>query len=424
MATNHASAALKNIVSSSDNQMGADSERTDFLNRMLRDLRAPLNSINGAIFYLQQFESTASDNQKEFYNIISAEANRLTGAVEKLIEFLRAEDEARAVDRAIHTFLEFVAELLGLGVCSVMLNDELTDELVMAGAVGLDNEMVMNTRIKVGERIAGRVALEGKPLLIKDIETEPAIGRKSIPRYNTKSLLSLPLRFRDKVIGVMNLNNKKTAEPFNDQDLRLASVVCERVSYVIGKLHSGERTPEERSRFLSSLEHLVATLKRYHKKDHRFQELMGKVIDRFELTEEEKEMAVYVSMIYDLGLVSGGDAILKKEKLHPAEARSVKAHPHTTVDLISSFEFSEDVKEAILHHHERYDGTGYPDGLKYDQIPPVSRALSVVDAFCSMTGERPYKKTLPREGALQEITLRSGTAYDPKAVKALVSCLA
>src|SRR5512135_2917312 len=193
MATNQASAALKNIVSASDNRMGANSDRTDFLNRMLRDLRAPLNSINGAIFYLQQFESTASDNQKEFYSIISAEANRLTGAIEKLIEFLKAEEEARAVDRAIHTFLEFVAELLGLGVCSVMLSDELTDELVMAGAVGLDNEMVMKTRIKVGERIAGRVALENKPLLIKDIETEPAIGKKSIPRYNTKSLLSLPL---------------------------------------------------------------------------------------------------------------------------------------------------------------------------------------------------------------------------------------
>lgn len=363
-------------------------------------------------------------NQKEFYNIISTETTRLTGAVEKLMEFLREEDEARAIDRAMHTFLEFVAELLGLGVCSVMVSDDLTGELAMAGAVGLDNDVVKKTRIKLGDRIAGRVALEGKPVLIEDIEKEPSVGKKSISRYNTKSLLSLPLKLRDKVIGVLNLNNKKTAEPFSNRDLRLASAVCDRVAYVIEKLHTGERSHEDRKKFIASLEQILAALKRYHKKDRRFQDLMDGMIDRLDLSDEEKKTAVYVSAIYDLGLVAGGDTILKKDRLLPAEARIVRAHPFTTVDLISSFEFSEEVKEAILHHHERYDGTGYPDGLKYEQIPPVSRALSVVDAYCSMTGERPYRKPLTKDKALQEITFRSGTAYDPKAVSALVNCVA
>jgi hypothetical protein len=87
--------------------------------------------------------------------------------------------------------------------------------------------------------------------------------------------------------------------------------------------------------------------------------------------------------------------------------------------LLTNFESSEIVKSAILHHHEHYDGKGYPDRLKGEDIPIISRALAVVDAFCSMISPRPYRKELSREEALNEIKKDAGLIFDPQIVVAL-----
>jgi HD-GYP domain-containing protein (c-di-GMP phosphodiesterase class II) len=119
--------------------------------------------------------------------------------------------------------------------------------------------------------------------------------------------------------------------------------------------------------------------------------------------DENRRLALYVSLLYDLGLMVVDECIINKEKLLVSDARILKSHPRTTVALLDSFEISEDVKKAILHHHERYDGTGYPDQLKGEEIPLLSRVLSVTDAFCAMTEDRPYRKAVSGGKALKEI---------------------
>ncbi|MCC6347157.1 MAG: HD domain-containing protein, partial [Nitrospirales bacterium] len=135
--------------------------------------------------------------------------------------------------------------------------------------------------------------------------------------------------------------------------------------------------------------------------------------------EEEAGLAAYLSLIYDIGLMLVDRSVLEKEKLLPSEARTLRAHPYTTVELLQGIEFSGEVKRAIVHHHERYDGTGYPDGLKGEEIPFLARVLAVADAFHAMTGERPYRKRLAREEALDALNRDAGTLYDPKVVDAL-----
>ncbi len=327
------------------------------------------------------------------------------------------------VNMTMELFVDLISELLGLNTCSVMLSDKLTGDLTIRSARGLYDEVPKLTRIKVGESIAGWVALEGKPLLVEDIERDPRFGMKNIPQYNTKSLLSLPLKIGDKVIGVLNLNNKKSAEPFNMRDLQKASVVSERILYFIEKLYSGEYKNDEYKQFLTSLENLLNAEKKYHKKNAIFSDLMLRIMDRFGAGEEDKRLALYVSMTYDLGLVLIDESILNKKKLLPAEINSIKVHPHMGVSLLSYFEFSDDVKRAILHHHERYDGNGYPDRLKGKEIPFLSRVLSVVDSFCSLISERHYRKAFTVDEAIKEIKSGSGTAYDPKVVEALEDIL-
>ncbi len=142
------------------------------------------------------------------------------------------------------------------------------------------------------------------------------------------------------------------------------------------------------------------------------------IMDKLEASEEAKKLALYISMIYDIGLALVDEDILNKKELLPSETTSLRIHPYTAVDLINKFEFSEDVKKAILYHHEKYDGTGYPERLKGEEIPFISRVLSVADAFCAMITERPYRKALTKDNALKEIKKGSGSIYDPKVVKA------
>lgn len=328
------------------------------------------------------------------------------------------------MNNTIEMFLEFIAEVLDLNICSIMLCDDISGDLVIKSARGLEDYLIKQTRVRLGDRIAGWVALEGKPLFIEDIEKDSRFGRRNISQYNNKSLISLPLRVGGKVIGVLNLNNKRTATPFTRRDYDVASLLSERVSYFIERLHAGEHHEDNFRNFMTSFDNLISAEKKYHKKDSILPELTVRIMERLGAGEDMCRVALYASMVYDLGLVVMEKSILnKRETLLPSERNSLKVHPYTTVGLINAIEFSEEVKRGILHHHEHLDGSGYPDGLQGDDIPLISRVLAVVDSFCAMTSDRPYRKRVPVRHALQEIKTNAGTVYDPRVVEALEAVL-
>ncbi len=326
-------------------------------------------------------------------------------------------------DATMGMFTELISVLMSVNICSVMLIDERMKELSIKWARGLDDAIIRGARKKIGEGISGLVALEGKPLFIPDIEADPRIGRKNIPQYNTKSLLSVPLRVRGKVTGVINLNNKKSRKPFTKQDLYIASAFSERIAYFIGRLYSGDYSGDELKQFITSFDSLLNAARKYHKRDEFLPDLMCGMMDALGVGEEVKKLALYVTVIYDLGIVLIDEITENREALSPSGVCSLKAHPHTTVGLINPIEFSEDVKKAITHHHERYDGTGYPDGLKGDDIPFISRVLSVVDAYYAMITPGRHKKTYSQHDALREIMQGSGVIYDPTVVDSLRSVI-
>lgn len=552
-----------------------DMNKTEFITRISHELRSPLNSIKGAIYYLQQSEKLKEGRQKEFCNIISEETTGLISIVEDLLDFLRLESEtmitkkslinlvslldevskskglntaltkknlqfkmdikegvfsivgdkikvvqlfinlieglsyyfesgdtigiavtendfikvnlsvSRKIPEAVLSFffssryifyteksdekirlylakkiaeahgwtldaenkdntffvsltipkstrerldttvsltmdmfVEFISELLDLNICSIMLCDDVTAELTIKSAKGLSDEIVKRTRIKFGDQVAGWVANEGKPVLLEDIESDRRFKRRSISQYNTKSLLSVPLKIDDRVIGVLNLNNKNTAEPFTKKDLNIALILSERISYFLEKLYSGEYREDDINQILTSFDNLLNAVKIYHKKRSLLPDFVLKIMNSLGAEEEEKRKALYASMIYDLGLLLIDESILKKKTLLPSEVQALKIHPYITIGMLENFEFSEDLKRAILHHHERYDGMGYPDGLKGSEIPLISRVLSVADSYCAMTSERIYGKSYTKEDALLEIKAGSGSIYDPEVVKA------
>ena len=322
------------------------------------------------------------------------------------------------MDRA----LGFVSELLGVEICSLMLSDDLTGELTIRSSRGLDDWIVKQTRIRPGDRIAGWVALEGRPVLIEDIEADPRFGRKNLAgQYHSKSLLSLPLVSQGRTLGVLNLNNKSNGASFTQKDLALASTVCERVSLLIEKTSKSCECEGELRELVAGLDTLVAAENRYRKKHERYAELMSRLMEKLGASNSDIGISRYIAQVYDLGLMLIDDRLLvQKGPLSPVENLAVKKHPSTTLAMLESIEFSgKTISEAILYHHERFDGRGYPDGLKGDDIPLMARVLAVVDAFCALTEPRPHREALSPGDALQQLQKNAGKFYDPRVVDAL-----
>jgi len=121
------------------------------------------------------------------------------------------------------------------------------------------------------------------------------------------------------------------------------------------------------------------------------------------------------SMLHDLGKINIDDYILQKpSSLTEKEYEIVKTHPCESLKIMNEFCLEKDISDAILHHHERYDGKGYPSGLSKENIPILSRIIAVADAFDAMTSSRCYRKRpMLKEYALGELLENAGTQFDP-----------
>jgi len=128
------------------------------------------------------------------------------------------------------------------------------------------------------------------------------------------------------------------------------------------------------------------------------------------------------ALLHDIGKIGISDKILNKRgKLTAKEWKAIKGHPQVGANIVSHARQLAPCLPGILHHHERYDGNGYPEGLKGEDIPLEARILAVADAFAAMTSDRPYSNALPLEGALEEIRLGAGMQFDPNLVEVFLS---
>ncbi len=127
-------------------------------------------------------------------------------------------------------------------------------------------------------------------------------------------------------------------------------------------------------------------------------------------------------MLHDLGKLVIMDNILRKPRqLTEEEFELIRTHPVVGDKILKPLRFLACEAKAVRHHHERYDGKGYPDGLKGDDIPLIARVVTVADAFDAMTSDRPYRSKRPCAAALEEIGRGAGTQFDPTAADAFLT---
>ncbi|HER43032.1 MAG TPA: GAF domain-containing protein, partial [Candidatus Eisenbacteria bacterium] len=343
-----------------------------------------------------------------------------------LLGYLFNSMEAREeIQEMFQLAVKVIAEMLSVKMVSMMLLDQEKKELFIKVAYGLEGEVVEKVRVPLGGGIAGKVVESGRPLLVTNVEKNGVKSAPNNPQYETKSLISVPLKLGAVVIGVINVNNKTNGQPFNDDDLALLVSISDRLAKVIERM----RTAEDSRAFLKeTIQSLTSLLDTHESDTSGLLKMLVKwsvnVARKLRLSEKEIQVVQYVSSVHDVGMTCVSDRILRKTlELTHDELDEIRKHPQKGAAIMRPFEFVELVSQNILFHHERIDGKGYPMGLKGDQIPIGSRIIGVLDAYASMISDKPYRKRMTPNEAVEELIHHSGTQFDPKVVAAFVEVL-
>jgi HD-GYP domain-containing protein (c-di-GMP phosphodiesterase class II) len=249
---------------------------------------------------------------------------------------------------------------------------------------------------------------------ISDVEIRVTEGYPLIE----KRVIGLPL-IADENIGAIFIERKNSEPPFTDFDREMLSVFAEQSVTAIKKLQLYE---EQQKTIMGSIQFIDKLLERkgYQALAHApaYFSIMKALAEKMSLGQEAIDCLQYASMLHDAGAVDVPFEILSKtSKLTPEEFKIIRDLPMKSAELIKPVAFLRPVLPIILYHREKYDGTGYPSGLKKEQIPVGARIMAVVDAFEAMTRGRPYKAKLTLAQALDELLHNSGTQFDPKVVK-------
>ena len=318
-------------------------------------------------------------------------------------------------------------------------NDDVFEEIVSlamkiapgesCSLVLVDEEnSIFHPKIMKGYNNGGMAALESmlpslEPVFMEVIEKKEAVIRTAMSKDDPyKSFLCVPLMIRNRVFGLLNLTNQESDNCFTQRDLNYISSLTTRAA-----LNLENRILYE-SIFSSIIDTFKSLVRSIHLRDQYTERhsmnvtrLSVRTARTMHLSPGEIECLEISSILHDIGKIAIPDNILLKPGgLTDDEYNTIKTHPVIGENILKSIKLFETERKIVRHHHERWDGRGYPDGLSSDKIPFLSRILSVADSYDAMTSDRPYRKGLSVEKAISELRRNVDTQFDKKIVDAFI----
>jgi len=299
-------------------------------------------------------------------------------------------------------------------------------ELKFEMARGLSNVNLDEDDFKVSMTIVRRVAESGVPILTTNAQEDPRFeNQMSIAVYKLRSILCVPLKIRDDLTGVIYVDNKARSGMFREDDRELITAFADQAAVAIDNAQLIEDLEKSNAELQKAYE---ATLMGWVSAlDLRDKETEGHT-QRVTILTERLARAMGVvgddlihitrgALLHDIGKMAIPDGILlKPSSLTDEERDVVRKHPVYAYNMLKEIEFLHPAIDIPYCHHEKWDGTGYPRGLKGDDIPFAARIFPVVDVYDALVSDRPYRKGMPIDEVKAIIRKDSGTHFDPQVV--------
>ena len=324
------------------------------------------------------------------------------------------------LDRLLELCLSAVGAATGARVVSILLVDPGEECLVVRARHGRNGERVVGERRGIGDGVAGWVAENRVPLLVGDVDKQP--GFRALTRgegYHTGSFVAAPLVHPDRLVGVLCATDKRDGGAFDERDLRVVLGLAPHAAIAIENARLFEAVQGNAYRALRALVESFEAKDGYSRgHSARAAATAARVAQDMGLANGEIETLRQAALLHDIGKLAVSDAILTRTApLSDEEYEAVKEHPARGEAVVQAAGFLEGVAPIVRGHHERWDGLGYPDGLEGRAIDPLTRILSVADAYDAMVSPRPHRPAHTAEEALAELAACAGTQFDPSVIE-------
>ena len=273
--------------------------------------------------------------------------------------------------------------------------------------------------------LTGEVIIEALEPILRDVidSRNPLLIPTSTTSSLYESIMCLPLMIRDKIFGFLSLLHTTQKNVFNQNDLTYVRNLVKRASLNIENALLYESLFASIMDTFTSLVHSIHVRDQYTERHSlSVRNFALRIATEIQCSDSDMESLKVAATLHDIGKIAIPDNILLKPgRLTDEEYEIIKTHPVIGEEILTSISLLDTERIIIRHHHERWDGRGYPDGLSGTDIPFLSRILAIADTFDAMTSDRPYRKGLPIPQAISEITDNANRQFDPSVVEAFLS---
>lgn len=303
--------------------------------------------------------------------------------------------------------------------------DPVGDELRISGVLGFEHKLAPESAARFASNMNRRLRKALRTVLVPNVAQKPELRREI---SGLDSLLVVPVVHRRRLIGALHLYNRipsddRPAETFTKADAKLVQATASQAAVAM----DNERLYREmHGIFTDYIRSMAAAIDARDRYTHghsvsvaQYSVGTGKLLG---LTPADLELIELAATVHDVGKIGVPEHILNKPgKLTDEEFAQIKAHPMKGTKIISEMVKLRSLLPAVRHHHERFDGKGYPDGLEGGDIPLMARIVCVADAYDAMTSDRIYRPGMPKEVACERLEEGAGTQFDLAVVKAFLA---
>jgi len=364
--------------------------------------------------------SVLADSFNQMTESLSDRSESLTKKVLELAalyEMSRSLGATLELDALLNLVLDAATRIFDVDLGYVTLRDKSTGKPVMHAFRG---EMAETTDAALRTSLSEWVVREGRPLIFNP---ETAGGDDRLETVSgARAALCVPLVAGSDVLGSITVGSRDGAYRFDADDVRLLSTIANHVTMAIGNI---ELFSSLQDAYLATVRSLAAAVdaKDPYTRGHSdrvayFASLIG---TRMGLSHEQRvalEMAAYLHDIGKIGIKE--EILLKPGRLTDDEMAQMRHHPLIGANILQPVAFPWQITPVVRHHHERWDGDGYPAGLRGEEIPLLARILTVADSYEAMTADRPYRQGLGVEAAIEELNRCAGSQFDTRIVEVFI----
>lgn len=329
------------------------------------------------------------------------------------------------LDVLLNKIIKYAAIIVKAEAASILLLDKDKNELYFKASLGKKSKEIKKYKVKVGEGIAGWVAEKGESLIVENAakDTRWSKNLDSATKFQTKSLICVPLILEKEIMGVMEVINKKDNEYFDKNDEEILNSFA---SQVVIALWNANIIEDLNNYFVNITEILIQAMENESlgPKGHfmRLARLATQIGGKLGITGKNYNNLYYASLLHDIGKIKVSrkiDFSFKAKDNYRSVQNEIILHTVVGANMLKQINLFKDIIPIVKHHHENYDGTGYPDGLSGEKIPLASRIIAVVEDYIKIIYNKSIKSHSENEKALDKLFSLAGTKYDPKVINAL-----